>query len=456
MPSPLRVLPALLSSVISVLLSLPAQAQTDVDDLRGAVTLAVTNQPTTRASWHEFQASLDARESASGNYLPRLDLEANWVKEDRERPGLVSPIQQDLSGDSYALVLRQMLFDGFATPAEVGRLDHLSVAAYYRWRQSAEETALEAAQAYLDMLRFRELNRLAEQNLKTHESTLKQIEERVGAGVSKGVDREQAIGRLALARSNLLTERSNLQDVVARFQRIVGTRPAAELKPSPDITAAVPEGAVGTGALDTAPQLLASLAETDAARRAQDGAKAGYYPSLELQARRDEGTDIDGVVGDQETTRVAVVLSYNLFNGGSDKARASQFANQLAAAQSRRDASCREVGQVVAVAWSDLLTLREQLTSLEQHVQSISKVREAYRQQFQLGQRTLLDLLDTENELFQAQRALANGRYDLELAAARVLAPRGQLLNALRVNTARFEAEPPAAVATGCTVPTTF
>lgn len=453
---PSTVLPALLTALIGAALSAPTQAQSTSNDLRGAVTLAVTNQPDTRASWHEFQASLDARETASGNYLPRLDLEANWVKEERERPGLFGPVKQDLDGDSYALVLRQMLFDGFATPAEVGRLDHLSIAAYYRWRQSAEETALEAARVYLDLLRYQALIQLAEQNLKTHETTLKQIEERVGAGVSKGVDREQAIGRLALARSNLLTERSNWQDVLARFQRIVGVRPATELQAAPDIVAAVPEGAVGTGALDTAPQLLSALAETDAARRAQDGAKASYYPSLELQARRDDGNDIDGVVGDQETSRIAVVLSYNLFNGGSDKARVSQFANQLAAAQSRRDAACREVGQTVAIAWSDLQTLREQLSSLEQHVQSMSKVREAYRQQFQLGQRTLLDLLDTENELFQAQRALTNGRYDLELAAARVLAPRGQLLNALRVSTNRFESEPPAAVATGCTVPSLY
>ncbi|NQD38892.1 TolC family outer membrane protein [Permianibacter sp. IMCC34836] len=435
------------------LLAAPAYAQNEVDDLRGAVTMAVTNQPLTRNSWFEFQASLDAREAAFGGYLPRVDLQANWVQEKRERPGLFGTSTSDLDGDSYALVLRQMIFDGFATPAEVGRLDHLSVAAYYRWRQSAEETALEASRAFLDLLRFKELNSLAEQNLKAHETTLKQIEERVGAGVSKGVDREQAIGRLALARSNLLTERSNLQDVNTRFQRVVGSRPAAELKPLPSITGAVPDGAVGTGALDSAPQLLATLAETDAARRAHEGAQAGYYPSLELQARRDDGNDIDGVTGDQETTRVAVVLSYNLFAGGSDRARDRQFANQLAAAQSRRDASCREVGQIVAVAWSDLLTLREQIASLEQHVQSMTKVREAYRQQFQLGQRSLLDLLDTENELFQAQRALINGRYDLELAAARVLAPRGQLLNALRINTEKVADAAPNVVATGCTVP---
>ena len=436
-------------------LPLPAAyGQDEVADLRGAVTLAVTQQPLTRSGWFEFQSSLDAKEAAAGGYYPRLDLEASWLKEERERPGLSGPISQDLDGDTYGLVLRQMLFDGFATPAEVGRLDHLSVSAYYRWRQSAEETALEASRAYLDLLRFKELNTLADQNLKAHEATLKQIDERVGAGVSKGVDKEQAIGRLALARSNLLIERNNLQDVTARFQRVVGSRPAAELKPAPAMTAAVPEGAVGTGALDSAPQLLASLAETDAARRAHEGSKAGYYPALELQARRDDGNDIDGVAGDQETTRVAVVLSYNLFAGGSDRARDRQFANQLAAAQSRRDASCREVGQTVAVAWSDMQTVKEQLASLEQHVQSMTRVREAYKQQFQLGQRSLLDLLDTENELFQAQRSLVNGRYDLELAAARVLAPRGQLLNALRISTEKVENAAPSSVATGCVVPT--
>jgi len=443
--------PTLLSALVA--LSVSAFAQNEVSDLRGAVTLAATQQPVTRDRWFEFQSSLDAREVAFGGYLPQLDLQASWIQEERTRPSIFGDIDQDLDGDTYGLVLRQMLFDGFATPSEVGRLDHLSISSYYDWRRSAEESALDASRAYLDLLRFQELLTLAEENVKTHESILGQIEKRVGAGVSKGVDKEQAIGRLALARSNLLTERGNLQDVMTRFQRVVGARPAAELKPAPDLTAAVPDGAVGVGALDSAPQLLAALAATDAARRAHERAKAGYYPSVELQARYDQGDDVEGIAGDQETTRVAVVMSYNLFAGGSDRARDHQFANQLAAAQSRRDAACREVGQVVAVAWSDLLTVREQQASLEQHVDAITKVREAYRQQFQLGQRTLLDLLDTENDLFQARRALTNGRTDIQVAAGRVLAPRGQLLNALRIQTEKVEDAAPNTVATGCIVP---
>jgi adhesin transport system outer membrane protein len=128
-----------------------------------------------------------------------------------------------------------------------------------------------------------------------------------------------------------------------------------------------------------------------------------------------------------------VVLSYNLYRGGSDKARVAQYVAKLGSAYDLRDKTCRDIWQTGEIAYSDSQRLAAQIGLLSQHELSTSKARQAYQQQFDIGQRSLLDLLDTENELYQARRALANAEYDLQLTAMRLLATSGSLLSALKL-----------------------
>src|SRR5690606_15816913 len=111
-------------------------------------------------------------------------------------------------------------------------------------------------------------------------------------------------------------------------------------------------------------------------------------------------------------------------------------------ARDLREKVCRDLRQTLTIAYNDTQRLKEQLGYLDQHQLSIEKAREAYRNQFDIGQRTLLDLLDTENEYFQARRAYVNARYDQGSAQARSLAGMGRLMQALQV--AREELPTPA------------
>ena len=124
-------------------------------------------------------------------------------------------------------------------------------------------------------------------------------------------------------------------------------------------------------------------------------------------------------------------MNYNLYNGGADSARVNQYVAKLNAAYDLRDKACRDVRQTAQIAYNDVGRLTQQLIFLGQHELSTAKAREAYRQQFDIGQRSLLDLLDTENELYQARRALTNAEHDLRLAKFRVLSASGTLLGAL-------------------------
>jgi len=126
-------------------------------------------------------------------------------------------------------------------------------------------------------------------------------------------------------------------------------------------------------------------------------------------------------------------MNYNLYRGGSDMARARAAGESLGAAFDLRDKTCRDIRQETRIAQNDVKKLAEQIKYLDQHQLSTEKSRNAYRQQFDIGQRTLLDLLDTENELFEAKRALVNAETDYQLAHVRVLTQTHQLLPTLKL-----------------------
>jgi adhesin transport system outer membrane protein len=400
--------------------------------LQDTVRKAIVGNPEVQSRWHAFLASQHEQDVARGRYLPQVDLSAGIGRQRLTQPGLATT---DLTRRGAALTLDQMIYDGFATRDEVARLAFAKLTKYYEVLDASEQTALEAARAYLDVLRYRELMRLAQENVAQHEQVFGQIQQRVQAGVGRRVDLEQAGGRLALAQSNTLTEASNLHDVSARFQRIVGELPPDQMS-APDLLAnGIPPDieAALQRAYQRNPAFNAAIENVRAAQAEARGRQANLQPRLALRASKSVDFDTDGVDGRRDDQIVELVLNYNLFNGGSDRAELRQYAERLALSRDLRDKACRDVRQTLAIAFNDIQNLSRQLGYLDQHQLSIEKAREAYRKQFDIGQRTLLDLLDTENEYFQARRAYVNAIYEHAIAHARTLAGMGNLLAALQV-----------------------
>lgn len=400
--------------------------------LKEAAQKAVLNNPEVLARWHTLKAANYERDVGAGAMLPRVDFLAGAGTERRSEATVRSPYDRT----SSSLTITQLLYDGFATRNEIKRLDHARLVRLFEFFDTSESVALEVGRAFYDVLRYRDLVALAEENFVQHRSVFEQTERRVKAKIARAVDLEQIGARLALAEANLLTETANLHDASARFQRIVGEVPPAEL-PLPaqltvnipaDATSAVREAQRRNGALRAS---IENVRASDASLASRQGA---YQPRFDLRLRRDRGNNLSGIPGSSETSVAEVVMSWNLFNGFSDRARERQFAEQLNIAKDLRDKTCRDIRQTVLIAYNDVRKLAEQVIYISQNKVAVEKARNAYRQQFDIGQRTLLDLLDTENELYQAKRAEANAEQDLNIAYVRTHAGLGTLLSALELS----------------------
>nr|WP_314858798.1 TolC family outer membrane protein [uncultured Undibacterium sp.] len=404
-----------------------AQAQTQT--LKESAQQAILSNPEVQAKWHSFQSTSSSRDAAFGGYLPSINLSLDVGKDNHE----TRLSKSDLSRNSAALSLNQMLFDGFLTSNQVKQLDHLKRVRFFELQDTSEAVALEVVRAYSDVVRFRKLVALSEDNYVRHRAVFEQIQAKTKAGVSRRVDLEQISGRLALAESNLVTEISNLHDVSARFQRLVGVMPSKDLESLNIFSNGMPNSITSALhiAFTTHPALLASIENISSVNSGLDSRRSAYQPRVDFKARSERANNINYLTGRTNNNSAEIVMTWNLFNGGSDKARVQEAANQVNVAKDLRDKSCRDIRQVLAIAYNDTRKLTEQLNFLDQHQLSIEKARDAYRQQFDIGQRSLLDLLDTENELFQAKRSFTNAEIDLFLSYARTHAGMGKLHAAL-------------------------
>lgn len=412
-------------------------AQTTTDGtVKAAVLRAIETNPDVQLRFHAFKAADHDISAARAGYLPSVDLTASAGKASRDYDG-----RSSYSTNQAEISLTQMLFDGFRTSSQVNYFSSARQVRYYELLNSVEVTALDTVQAYENIARSRELVALARENYAKHKHVLQQIDERVTSGVGRRVDLEQVAGRLALAESNLLTEAANLHDATARYLRIVGDLPATDLVPADLGDAALPADVVT--ALQLAyqgnPGFHAAIKNIAAAQETVKVERAGYYPRAELRARQgrtlnnngfDERFDNDRY-GDQGVIELA--LTYNLYNGGANRAAVRRSLEEVNQAKDQRDQACVDLRQSTQVAYNDSRRIGEQLLSLEQHRRSSDKVRIAYSEQFNIGQRTLLDVLDAENEFFQASRAHISAVSELTIARARTLAAMGKLLPALGI-----------------------
>lgn len=397
---------------------------------------ALLKNPDVLSRWHNLQAAVNETTVAQGGYFPRFDL---TVDSGREH-GQSQIDNYGVNTKNITFTLTQMLYDGFATRNEVRRLNNAQLARYYELLDASESTALEAVRVFYDVSRQRKLFELTEDNYVRHRTAYEQIKLKVAAGVGRRVDLEQAAGRLALSESNLTVDNANVHDVSARFQRVIGELPPANLRKSPSQSKlakqVLPNAAAATlsVAVDYHPAILAAVENVRSARYDLYGRWAKYQPTVNLSVSQSHGKNLSGIDGFTNNAAAKVTLNWNLFSGGSDSARSSQYTERLNAARDLRDKTCRDIRMTLAIAYNDIWKLQEQLNYLDQHQLAIEKARTAYQKQFDIGQRTLLDLLDTENELYQAKRSYVNAEYDLAIAHARTLAGMGRLASALGIS----------------------
>lgn len=405
------------------------------ETLHDAIQYTVNENPEIQSAKSERLAVEHEISQVKAGYFPTVDIAvgAGWERSFNSSTKTLDG-SKSLGRDEASIQIRQMLYDGFATASEVNRQTARTNSRAYTVFGQAEITALSAVEAYINVLRREELLTLANENLAVHKSTNDQIQSRSKRGVGRRADAEQSNGRLALAERNVLSETGNLSDAQTAYLRTVGRLPnGLEEVPSPAQALPASFDVAVDNAIANHPILKSANADIDSAIAQHATAKAAFMPRVDLELSASHNKDIDGIEEVNEDALAMIRLRYNLYNGGKDAARRKETAQLISQAKSIRDNTYRQAVESMRLSWIAHQTVKSQMAYFESHKNSSIKSNEAYQKQFNIGRRSLLDLLDSANEMFVAKSAYANAKYDELFSQYRILASGGNLTSYLNV-----------------------
>jgi len=252
----------------------------------------------------------------------------------------------------------------------------------------------------------------------------------LGAGTRADV--ELAQGRLAQSAAMLTQSEGNLANANDTYIRIVGVYPMIHLQ-KPFVPPHLPGSLMQAQQLGMvmSPVVQASLAEIATAQAAAGVARSSFYPTVSVDVTKRVNNDLDGIPGTLNETQGLVRASYNVFKGGSDASAVSAANYRVTAAIDQSRVTQRDVAFDIAQSWNNLLAQLNQIHNLAIHQQQSYDVWQAYIKQFQLGQRTLFDMLNAQSEYYNAKEDVINATYDAMSSRYQLLASIGALVGTI-------------------------
>jgi len=402
------------------------------ETLEQAVFNALQKSPDMAQTMQQYYAAKSDVDIATASFLPQLDLTADAGKEDldRERIG-----ETNKDRTNVRLSLTVPVFRGFASVNEHDRASFQVKSSYYQTLAKAENITLSLTKAYIDMLSAKDVITMSEENLAHHQKTYDLIKERSVQGVASKADLSQIRSRLARAKANMISARSNYNNAEIQYIEIAGKSPSRLTRPKVN-KSYLPENnqRVVDIAFANHQSLFSSQYDIKAASSATKVQNAHYYPEFDVVVDRTWKEDVAGFNGHEDEWRVLLEMKWNLFAGGQKSSAHSKALHNEKASKMKLNTVQRAVKANANASWNAYELLEQERIFLKEHVEQTKETEKLYSQQFQAGRRSLLDLLDSQNELFQSRKAFISADYDYLYAQYRVVASMSYILDALQVN----------------------
>jgi adhesin transport system outer membrane protein len=311
-----------------------------------------------------------------------------------------------------------------------------------RVEERSEYIALNVSRQYIDYLLQQRLVAVAEDNVAFHQKLAGDLGQGVRQGSISIADQQQAEERLQAAKVKLTEAKEDQTNAAILFHQIAGM-PIGQPTMPPDLSSRMPpnvEDAVDLARANN-PLVQEAMADIDAARAETAAAEAELYPKIGLEGRARVGEDIDGFEGRTEDYGARVVLRWDVFNSGINKAKVHEMESRESEKRFRLHEVSRQAEAETRTAWNRVEIQQHVVGELEQQSRVSDDLLLSYREQFNVGRRSLLDVLDAQNTRYNVQAQAETARFSQLYAQYRVLAASNLLLTSLGIT------PPPAAVA---------
>ncbi|RWQ64327.1 TolC family protein [Mesorhizobium sp.] len=408
--------------------------------LKEAMAVAVESNPEIGQAIENREAIEFELRQAKGLYLPSIDLEASAGARrlDNSSRRALSTEDDALYPAEAGVVISQTLYDSGARRAELNHQASRVDGASFRVLERSEFIGLSVVQDYLEYMLQASIVSEAKKNLGFHQGILGDIRQGIAGGALNEADRQQAEERLFAAKARMQEATEELEQAKIRFFKTVG-KPLTNASRPGSVGGALPRSldeALGL-ARENNPRVHMANSDIDAAASLVDAARAKFGPAIVAEGRARAGYDVDGDDGDASDLQARLVLRWNLYRGGIDKANEQEQIRRTSEQRLGLNQVLREIEEAVRTSWDRRFRQAELAKTLRQQAAESVKIVASYREQFKVGQRSLLDVLDAQNTRFNTATLADTASYASLFAEYRLLAATGQLLKTMNLQPAK-------------------
>lgn len=408
--------------LFSLFISLNAQ------DLQTTIKEVLVTNPIILERLKNYNATKEDITIAESDYYPKLDLS---IGIGNENGNTAAGTDFDFSVYQNSLTLTQNVFQGFQTKYRVAQQDQRTVAAAYSYVEKVNDTSFKMVDNYLQVMKNKELLDTQSENININKEILTKVQKLYDAGLTTLSEVNKIESALSLAKSNYVVQENTLLDVTYSMQRVLGRYLNPKKMNRPVLDVYLPQSIEDAAvfAMQNNPSLLVSKHNIKLAQATYKEKKSPFYPSVDLEISQNYNKNLSGVEGKYENIRAMAYLRYNFFNGFADKATLQKSLSNIHKEVQIKNTLRREVIEGLNLSWAAYEKLTLQLEHLSDYKKFSLKTLTLYTKEYDLGRRSLLDLLSAQNDFIGSKTQIINTEYSILFAKYRILDAMGTLVS---------------------------
>ena len=420
-------------AAVSLIALLAAGASASADDLNTALGQAYLGNPTLDAARASLRSTDEGVPQALSGWRPTLSGQVTAGSEwshDGTKAGpnnLIIDRNRQFYPRTYSLTLTQPLFNGFGTVSGTKAAENRVKAGRAQLLDTEQQVMFQAMQAYMSVVTNQSILELRRNNEKVLQKQLQATNDRFQAGEVTRTDVAQAQSRLQGATADRVAAEGDLTASMAVYRQVVGQEPVQLVMPTVPPNLPLKEEEVVALAQQQQPQVIAAQFIVDASHDDIDTQFSELLPQVSLQGSVSQA---DEQASDRDHTTegtILGVLTVPLYQAGAPDSRVRQAKQIYQQARRQLDEARRSSEQQAVAAWQALETAQAQITSFEEQVRATDIALEGVRQEQSVGARTVLDVLDAEQESLNAKVNLVTAQTNLVIARYQVLQAIGRM-----------------------------
>ncbi len=364
------------------------------------------------------------------DYYPTLDFIASLgIGKEKSKPSKDDSWQNNKTKQAE-LRLVENLYKGGLTQSNIKQSESRMKNASYLVLESADRTTLKTIDAYLELVKEKTLLDLSADNIKRLEAIYNKIKQRTDSGFSRISEKQQAASRLTLAKSNFVSEQNAYQDAIATLEKQIGIKIDSQELAYPEFSYALPNDLLTfeQTSLECNPAVRAEMANVQLAKEMYKGANAAFLPTIDLEAyaklNDKSSDDIDNRI---DSYGALLRFKYNLYNQGVDQLTKEKKQVGIQKEEQILGTIKRDLQESLKFSWQSYTLNKEKLAYLADHAKFSKETLSTYREEFEIGRRELINVLDAENEFYSARREIVKIEKDFMYSKYRILDNMGLL-----------------------------